>query len=246
MSGFRGFLQNGAYSAGFTSDGDPNEVRPVTPIRAEEASDMTAADVLSRFGADQPDHKPAQVAGGGAPDGGEVEEELDIEAMMAEAVERGRREAREELADAIRGYEVSKNRLEEILTAVDACRDGWAHQLRLVTGDLVLQTIERLVSEVPELLDEHLRKGCEIAVEQMVNAQRVDVIVHPDDLGLAEDLIGQRDGWAVLTDDGIRGGCVVEAPSGKLDASLDAALEGITAAIDAWKEETAPQSEPEA
>jgi flagellar biosynthesis/type III secretory pathway protein FliH len=246
MSGFRGFLQNGAYSAGFTSSEDTTEVRPVTPIRAEEASGMTAADVLSRFGGEQPHDKATSVADGGIPEGGESEEEVDLEAMIAEAVERGRREAREELADAIRGYEVSKNRLEEILTSVDSCREGWAHQLRLVTGDLVLQTIERLVSEVPELLDEHLRKGCELAVEQMVNAQRVDVIVHPDDLGLAEDLIGERDGWAVLTDDGIRGGCVVEAPSGKLDASLDAALEGITAAIDAWKEETAPQPEPEA
>ena len=246
MSGFQGFLEKGVYNAGFTAESDEQDVRPVTPIRAEEATGLTAAAVLGRFAGEQlpSGAKPAQAGGPGEAE--ELEEEVDIDAIVAEAVERGRREAREELADAIRGYEVSKTRLDEMTAAVDACREGWAHQLRLSTGDLVLQTIERVVSEVPELLDEHLRRGCELAVEQMVNAQRVDVIVHPDDLGLAEELIGERDGWAVLTDDGIRGGCVVEAPSGRLDASLDAALEGVSTAIDAWKKETAPPAPPEA
>jgi flagellar assembly protein FliH len=244
MSGFRTILQRSGYTPGISEQGTEDEARLVVPLRGEQVGEVSGADVLSRFGvtvANAPrDTRVAEIA----EEAGEAGEEIDIERLVAEAREEGRREAREELAEAIRGYEVSKTRLEEMVQALDGCREGWAHQLRVSTGDLLLQTLERLVSEVPELLDEHLRKGCELAIEQMLSVQVVDLIVHPDDLGLAEDLIGEREGWAILTDDSIRGGCMVEAPSGRLDATLDAALAAITEAVEGWKKETAPQEGP--
>jgi len=241
MSEFRTLVQRGEYAPDIASQDSPLEPRLVVPLRGDQIGAVTSTDVLRGFG-DAPARRRGPEEASEQEE--ELKQEIDIELLVQEAREEGRREAREELAEAIRGYEVSKTQLEEMVASIDSCRAGWAQELRESTGSLLLQTLDRLLSEVPELLDEHLRKGCELAIEQMLSVQVVDVIVHPDDLGLAEEIIGEREGWAVLTDDSIRGGCLVEAPSGRLDATLDAALVAITEAIESWKSETAPVEGP--
>lgn len=245
MAGFRQIVQRGGYAPGLAQDPEEAEVIPVVPIRAEDLGDGESVSVLTQMGDPfQQLESHSTKAEQGTAEVEPAEAEVDIEARIAEAEERGRREAREELADAMRGYEASKNQLEEIAKSVDGSRKVWAQELRKAAGDLVLQTLERLVSEVPELLDEHLRKGCELAAETLVNSQTVELVVHPDDEPLAAELVGHRSGWSIRTDDGIRGGCVIEAPSGRLDASLDAALNSISEAIAHWRSEFSGQDEP--
>ena len=87
-------------------------------------------------------------------------------------------------------------------------------------------------------------RGVSWLPKRWCTAQTVELVVHPDDEPLATELLGNRKGWSIRTDDGIRGGCVVEASSGRLDASLDAALESISEAIAQWRSEFSSQDEP--
>jgi flagellar biosynthesis/type III secretory pathway protein FliH len=64
--------------------------------------------------------------------------------------------------------------------------------------------------------------------------------VAPGDQALAERLVGERKGWRVEVVPELEGGCVVFTPSGRLDASIGAAMESLKEVVNAWREQAGP------
>ena len=160
--------------------------------------------------------------------------QAEIDAMVANALEQGRAEARSEFEAERQRFESQLAKAQEFIAEIDQQSRKWGKEVRQECGKLVHQTVERLVENVPEFVGGLLEKRCGEIAEQMVSARTVQIHVHPEDVDFASDLVGNRSGWEVIGDDTVRGGCVAKTSSGNFDGSLDAALEGLATAINNW------------
>ena len=73
--------------------------------------------------------------------------------------------------------------------------------------------------------------------ERLIGEAEVVVRVRPQDEAAARALLGGRDGWTVVPDADISGGLVAETESGKVDATMGAAVAGLTEAVQTWQAE---------
>jgi len=71
----------------------------------------------------------------------------------------------------------------------------------------------------------------------LIGEQQVMVRVRPEDEDTARALIGGREGWTVVLDTDISGGIVAETESGKVDATLGAAISGLAESVQEWQSE---------
>jgi flagellar biosynthesis/type III secretory pathway protein FliH len=173
-----------------------------------------------------------------APPGPTEEELLD---MLREAHSRGKAEGAAESDEAIAA--VRKEAAEEleklsaVADALDSHRATLQAEAREQVGKLLILSLRRLTARTPELLDRILEARCGEVAEHMVGAGEVSVRVHPNDVDLARRFLGDRKGWRIEGDRKIRGGCVAESSTGRMDASLDAGLDAIQEAVKLWREE---------
>lgn len=169
----------------------------------------------------------------------------EIERMVAEAeqrgYERGLAEAQAAVAEVEQVAVAELQKLQAIVEGVDGYRATIAQEARDGMGELVLQAMKRLVGRTPELLARMLQARLADVSEHMVGAADVVVRVHPDDVKLAQRLLGDRKGWSIQPDKRVRGGCIAESASGRMDASLDAGLEALQEAVKAWRAEARAQ-----
>ena len=174
----------------------------------------------------------------------------EIAAQVAAAVDAARKDERaradREIAAAKAEAASAQRIAQDLASALELHRQHFANEAREHLGALMLVGLERLVGEVPELLGAHLRARCAEVAEHLVGAQNVVLRVSPRDATLARALVGEREGWRVVADGRLSGGCVAESDGGSMDASLTAAMEGLRQAISAWQAEGAPGGQPEA
>ena len=104
-------------------------------------------------------------------------------------------------------------------------------------GELVVVGVRQVVSESAELQAELLRDRLADVGERLLSEQHVILRVRPEDEELARSVVGEREGWQVLADSDLGGGVLAETEGGKIDATLGAAITGLTEAVQVWQGE---------
>ncbi len=161
----------------------------------------------------------------------------EIAVMVQEAEKRGFRKGQEALAPELAARQESEKKLAAIAADIDAARAAWLDEARDELTAFAVGAVHHLIGGVPELLEAMLRSRLQEAVEQLSGARRVVVRVSPGDVGLALELLGQREGWEVRADPAVKGGCVATSESGELDATVGAAVAAVDAAVASWRAE---------
>ena len=87
--------------------------------------------------------------------------------------------------------------------------------------------------DLQEAMPRPVRRGR----ERLIGESEVVVRVRPQDEAAANALLGGRDGWTVVPDADISGGLVAETDAGKVDATMGAAVAGLTEAVQTWQAE---------
>jgi flagellar biosynthesis/type III secretory pathway protein FliH len=160
-----------------------------------------------------------------------------LETMLEQARDEGRREAadafREQLVQAEADLTVAAAALEEVATLRSAILRSSADQI----GDLVVQLARRVLGQSLALHPEALPGVVRDAVALLPERDELVVRVPPSAVERIEAVFKARSGVKVIADPDIAVGCHVEAGHAAIDATLDAAIEGIEAAVRVWAED---------
>lgn len=169
------------------------------------------------------------------PPSGPTEEEVLARIQAAEQAVEARYQ--EKLAALDAEVQQAVAALEVQAQALDDHRQELAAEAREQTGVLVVGAIRRLCGSLPEALDALIRDRVAAAAEALVGAGEVVLRVRPEDLQAARDTLGGREGWRVVADASLSGGCIAESASGTVDGSLHATMAALDDAVGAWRAE---------
>ena len=223
MSGFVPIRSASSFSAGIV--GGDAERKPTVSSSREMVADSAVSD-------GEPVEADEDAEAVSLPANGE-----ELAGMLEEARADARAQVEAEVAAARADVEAERKRIEDIVVRVETAQATWAAEVRNVLGELVVVGVRSVVSESAELQVEMLRDRFAEIGERLVGEQDVVVRVRPEDLDFARSLVGDREGWQVLSDGEISGGLVAETEGGRVDATLGAALTGIAESVQEWQNE---------
>ena len=126
---------------------------------------------------------------------------------------------------------------EELLAGVEVFRRQVLFQAADDLSHLVLTMARRVIGDSLALHPEALPGVVSRALDRLPGEDAVTVRVRPQDVAVLESRVRTRRDVEIVGDPEITGGCVLEARFGSVDASFAAAEEGLTEAIDAWRQE---------
>ena len=215
MSDFVPMRDGGGFNAGLIG-GEHQSSPPETPVQ-------TGEEAVSQ----EPEAEQVQLPTS-------VEE---LEALMEAVRQEARESAEAVLAESRNSLEVERQNILALCDRIDSSRKNWAQEVRNVLGELVVVGVRQVVSESSELHEEMLRDRFAEVGERLIGEQQVMIRVRPEDEDTARALIGDREGWTVVLDTDISGGIVAETESGKVDATLGAAISGLAESVQEWQSE---------
>jgi flagellar biosynthesis/type III secretory pathway protein FliH len=161
----------------------------------------------------------------------------ELEELMTAVREDARQAAEAVLQDTRQALEADRAALQELCERIDSSRTSWALEVRNVLGELVMAGVRQVVSESAQLQEEMLRDRFAEVGERLIGEQEVMIRVRPEDEEAAQALLGGRDGWTVVPDKAVSAGVVAETESGKVDATMGAALAGLADSVQEWQAE---------
>jgi len=175
----------------------------------------------------------------------DLEEEVpDPEAVVDAARAEGRSEAAaaaQETIDALTAeLEVlrrEKALAAELLDGVETLRRDALAQASQDLTDLALAMARRVVGDSIAMDPSALLGIVTRALDRLPGEDIVTVRVRPEDLQMLEGRLRSRRAVKLLTDPDLEGGCLLEADFGMVDASLEAAMEGLSDAVHRWRME---------
>lgn len=162
--------------------------------------------------------------------------EDEVQAREAAAEARGRAAAMAEAQVILAEMSERVDMAETLAEALDRAAATHAREARERFGTLLLSSLSRLVGELEVFQDLSLAHAFDEVAARMVGEREVVVRVSPAQVSLAKSLIADRDGWSVRKDPEITAGVRIETERGRLDATLEAAMEGLESAVEAWRE----------
>ncbi len=218
MSGFVPFRQGAAFKAHLVE-------RSTTPApeAAPEDSDANATSVeVSEVSAAEPqDDLPKS------------QEEL--QALMDAVRSEARDAAEAALASLREEIEAERAAMACMMDNVDRARHEWSKEVRSQLGEVLVVGVRQIVSESATLQSEALKQRISEVGERLIGEQVVVLRVPVADVESAKELIGERDGWQVVGDDTLAaGGCVAETEGGQVDATIGAAMAGLSGSVKDW------------
>ena len=154
-------------------------------------------------------------------------------AGVAEA-EAGAEARAAEMTAEIASLRQEQQALQGLLEGVRAVRAEALRQAARDVGDLVVAVVQRVVGDSLALHPDALAGVVEGAVAALPDDEEVVVRVPVGFEGRVAAALGSNRGLRVVPDAEISAGCVVQTTYASIEASLDAAMEGIEAAVDAW------------
>ena len=161
----------------------------------------------------------------------------ELEAMLEDARKKAREDATIILAEERTALKQEREQLMRVVEDIETSRSAWADEVRNVLGELVVVGVRQVVGESAELQEAMLRDRFAEVGERLIGESEVVVRVRPQDEAAASALLGGRDGWTVVPDADISGGLVAETDAGKVDATMGAAVAGLTEAVQTWQAE---------
>ena len=160
----------------------------------------------------------------------------DLETLLADAEARGRQARQAEVQPQLRAARQSQERLARLIAELDEQREEWATEARDTLSAFILASVDRIVGDAEPVRHALLRSRLAEITEHLVRSRELVLRVAPADEALARQIIGDRPGWRFTPSATLRGGVVAEADGGRIDGSLQAALEGLSAVLEAWKD----------
>jgi len=215
MSDFVPMKDGGAFNAGLLGGECPSP--------DPQAQDGTAVEAVNPESEAEQVQLPASVE--------------ELEALLEAARQEARDSAEAVLAESRHALENERQNLLALCDRIDGSRKNWAQEVRNVLGELVVVGVRQVVSESAELHEEMLRDRFAEVGERLIGEQQVMVRVRPEDESVARAMMGDREGWTVVLDADISGGIVAETESGKVDATLGAAISGLADSVQEWQSE---------
>lgn len=168
----------------------------------------------------------------------EVEPEpVDLEALAKEAFELGKQEAQKELQEAHDALDAEREAMKSLGTELAELRRQLVARTASEVGDVVLAVARRVVGDALALHPEALANVVSGALEQLPLEDELTVRVRPEAVEAIRGNLGEREGLAVVSDDTVTEGAVVETRYGRVEATLDTAMAGIEEAVRAWQED---------
>ena len=161
----------------------------------------------------------------------------ELEAMLEDARKKAREDATIILAEERTALKQEREQLMRVVEDIETSRSAWADEVRNVLGELVVVGVRQVVGESAELQEAMLHDRFAEVGERLIGESEVVVRVRPQDEAAASALLGGRDGWTVVPDADISGGLVAETDAGKVDATMGAAVAGLTEAVQTWQAE---------
>lgn len=161
----------------------------------------------------------------------------ELEAMLEEARQKAREDAAMVLAQDRAALKEDRAQVMRLIEHIESGRAAWGDEVRNVLGELVIVGVRQVVGESADLQEAMLRDRFAEVGERLIGESAVVVRVRPEDESSANALLGGREGWTVVLDADISGGLVAETDAGKVDATLGAAVAGLTEAVQAWQAE---------
>ena len=167
-----------------------------------------------------------------------------LEELEEQAFQRGRAAAMAEMSGQLQSLREESERHAEIAASVGPIAqelDGLRHRLIRQSAEdvaeLALHMARRVVGETLAVHPQALRKLVLDAIERLPGDDEITVRVRPEDLEVVDQHLPTRRSVRVIPDEGIEGGCVVEAQCGEVSSSIDTAFTGLRAAVDEWLED---------
>lgn len=165
----------------------------------------------------------------------------DLDALVAEAHARGVAEARAEatahqaeLMARIAELEAEREALGGLMDGVQRVRsDSLARAARDV-GELTLAVVRRVVGDCLAVHPDALVSLVEQAIAALPDDEEVVVRVPVGFDQRVSAALGGGRGLRVVPDPDVSSGCIVETTYASIEASLEAAMEGVEAAVDGW------------
>ncbi|MGB0639587.1 MAG: FliH/SctL family protein [Myxococcota bacterium] len=164
-------------------------------------------------------------------------EELD--ALLEEVRHQTRIDIEAVLADDRRSLATEREQIGRVIETLHQTREQWKTEVRNMLGELVMVGVRQVVSDSVELQADMLRDRFAEVGERLIGEQDVLIRVRPDDEAIAKEFVGGREGWTVVCDPDMSGGLVAETASGKVDATMGAAMAGLADSVQEWQSEGA-------
>jgi flagellar biosynthesis/type III secretory pathway protein FliH len=224
MSGFVPIQPGKSFHAGVLGGGA--EASAGDALKATDEGDSGQAE-----DADSPDAEESAVA--------LPSDAASLEAMLAQARAEGLADAQAAMRTEREALSDARSKVNDLIERVESSRSMWASEVRNVLGELVVVGVRSVVSESADLQEELLRDRFAEVGERLIGEQNVVVRVRVEDAAMAQELLGEREGWQVLPDATLSGGLVAESEGGKVDASLGSALTGLAESVQEWQDEGA-------
>jgi len=172
-----------------------------------------------------------------AVEGVAAEPQIDIQQLISEAEERGRKAATEELAEQREKFQRRHAVLEELIETFEKARHEDQTQTREVFCALLMGLLQRLVGSNEALRSDALKTSIDEIVRVWGTETDVVVRVSAEQSDEANGLLQTRSGWTVLVDEKIHGGARGESDRGSIDATVNTAIQEIEATVTTWLRE---------
>lgn len=124
-------------------------------------------------------------------------------------------------------------RLEAAAKAVEATRQGLREEFREGAARVILEACRRIAGDALRV-DPGLLVALVDEAADALGRGGLRVRVSPEDAATLRERLADA-GLDVVEDFAVSGGVVVEGPAGRIDASVDSALESVAAVLDQWR-----------
>ena len=163
--------------------------------------------------------------------------EEEVTRMQTESYQLGMMEGRQKAVEEVEKLQGEIARVKELAEALEDFRGKLVADIHKDIGELVIHAARRVVGETLAVHPPALMKLVEDAMARLPGDDEVSVVVRPEAEEMVKSLLATRRPFVIEVDEELEGGCVVRSSVGEVQASLEAAFEGLSQAVADWVED---------
>ncbi|MEE2751794.1 MAG: FliH/SctL family protein [Myxococcota bacterium] len=203
----------------------------------QEVEESLAEEPAESIGMEEPQELEEDLEDPELPAGPQMFTEEEVARMQTESYQLGVMEGRKEADLEVEKLKGHIEIVEELGESLQGLRRKMVADIHKDIGELVIHASRRVVGETLAVHPPALMKLVEDAIDRLPGDDEVSVTVRPEAEEMVKTLLATRRPFVVEVDEGLEGGCVVRSSVGEVQASLEAAFEGLSQAVADWVED---------